>query len=114
MPYTTLQTSIYANFESAYLKAASSMDMKRVDPVSPFGLCFESNGVGSSQVGPNVPVIDLVLQSEMVKWSIHGRNSMVQVNDDVMCLGFVDGGENPRNSIVIGGFQLEDVLASDT
>nr|ACU24232.1 unknown [Glycine max] len=110
VPYTTLQTSIYANFESAYLKAASSMSMKRVDPVSPFGLCFESNGVGSSQVGPNVPVIDLVLQSEMVKWSIHGRNSMVQVNDDVMCLGFVDGGENPRNPIVIGGYQLEDVL----
>ncbi|KAL5157632.1 Basic 7S globulin 2 [Glycine soja] len=110
VPYTTLQTSIYDNFESAYLKAASSMDMKRVDPVSPFGLCFESNGVGSSQVGPNVPIIDLVLQSEMVKWSIYGRNSMVQVSDDVMCLGFVDGGENPRNSIVIGGFQLEDVL----
>ncbi|KAH1146553.1 hypothetical protein GYH30_041952 [Glycine max] len=110
VPYTTLQTSIYDNFESAYLKAASSMDMKRVDPVSPFGLCFESNGVGSSQVGPNVPIIDLVLQSEMVKWSIYGRNSMVQVSDDVMCLGFVGGGENPRNSIVIGGFQLEDVL----
>ena len=52
----------------------------------------------------------IVLQSEMVKWSIYGRNSMVQVSDDVMCLGFVDGGENPRNSIVIGGFQLEDVL----
>ncbi|CAJ1962410.1 unnamed protein product [Sphenostylis stenocarpa] len=110
VPYTTLQTSIYANFESAYSKAASVLNMTRVDPVSPFGLCFASNGVGSSQVGPNVPVIDLVLQSEMVKWSIYGRNSMVQVSDDVMCLGFVDGGENPRNPIVIGGYQLEDVL----
>ncbi|XP_047162747.1 probable aspartic proteinase GIP2 [Vigna umbellata] len=110
VPYTTLQTSIYANFESAYLKAASILNMSRVSPVSPFGLCFSSEGVGSSQVGPNVPVIDLVLQSEMVKWSIYGRNSMVQVSDDVMCLGFVDGGENPRNPIVIGGYQLEDVL----
>ncbi|XP_027364605.1 basic 7S globulin-like [Abrus precatorius] len=110
LPYTTLQSSIYSNFESAYLKAASSMNITRVDPVAPFGLCFSSNGVGSSQVGPKVPVIELVLQSEMVKWSIHGRNSMVRVSDDVMCLGFLDGGLNPRNPIVIGGYQLEDVL----
>ncbi|KAK7359726.1 hypothetical protein VNO77_01691 [Canavalia gladiata] len=110
VPYTTLQSSIYANFESAYLKAASSMNMTRVSPVAPFGLCFRSGGLGSSQVGPNVPVIDLVLQSEMVKWSIYGRNSMVRVSDEVMCLGFLDGGLNPTNPIVIGGYQLEDVL----
>lgn len=110
VPYTTLQSSIYENFENAYVKAASSMNMVIVDPVGPFGLCFESNGVGGSQVGPNVPVIDLVLQSEMVKWSIYGRNSMVQVSEDVMCLGFVNGGDNMRNPIVIGGYQLEDVL----
>ncbi|TKY72119.1 Basic 7S globulin [Spatholobus suberectus] len=110
VPYTSLQSSIYANFESAYLKAASAMNMNRVDPVAPFGLCFGSSGVESSLVGPNVPVVDLVLQSEMVKWSIYGRNSMVQVSNDVMCLAFVDGGENPRNPIVIGGYQLEDVL----
>lgn len=33
---------------------------------------------------------------------------LVQVNNDVMCLGFVDGGINPRTSIVIGGHQIED------
>lgn len=105
VPYTTMQSSIYANFESAYLKAALSMNMTRVDSVAPFGLCFRSQEVGS-----DVPVIELVLQSEMVKWSIGGRNSMVRVSNDVMCLGFLDGGESPRNSIVIGGYQLEDVL----
>lgn len=110
VPYTTLQSSIYENFSSAYLKAALSLNMTQVAPVAPFGLCFGSGGVGSSEVGPSVPVIDLVLQSEMVKWSIYGRNSMVRVNHDVMCLGFVDGGQNPRNPIVIGGYQLEDVL----
>lgn len=104
VPYTTMQSSIYANFESAFLKAALSMNMTRVDQVAPFGLCF------GSQVGPNVPVIELVLQSEMVKWSIYGRNSMVRVSDDVMCLGFLDGGVDQRNPIVIGGYQLEDVL----
>ncbi|KHN18889.1 Basic 7S globulin [Glycine soja] len=36
---------------------------------------------------------------------------MVSVSDDkVLCLGFVNGGENPRTSIVIGGYQLEDNL----
>ncbi|KAL2341247.1 hypothetical protein Fmac_009187 [Flemingia macrophylla] len=106
VPYTALQTSIYENFLSAYLKAALAVNMSRVAPVAPFGLCFGSGG----GVGPSVPVIDLVLQSEMVKWSVYARNSMVRVNDDVVCLGFVDGGENPMNPIVIGGYQLEDVL----
>ena len=27
-----------------------------------------------------------------------------------MCLGFVDGGKNMKNPIVIGGYQLEDML----
>jgi hypothetical protein len=57
-----------------------------------------------------VPQIDLVLQSSKVSWTIFGANSMVQVKSDVMCLGFVDGGLNPRTSIVIGGYQLENNL----
>ncbi|KAK7294545.1 hypothetical protein RJT34_17434 [Clitoria ternatea] len=84
--------------------------MTQVPPVAPFGLCFKSNGIGISQVGPNVPVIDLVMQSEMVKWSIYGRNSMVQVSNGVMCLGFLDRGLNPGNLIVIERYQMEDVL----
>ncbi|CAN0886867.1 Probable aspartic proteinase GIP2 [Linum grandiflorum] len=36
--------------------------------------------------------------------------SSVEVKKDVLCLGFVDGGANPRTSIVIGGHQLEDNL----
>lgn len=35
---------------------------------------------------------------------------MVEVSDEVMCLGFLDGGSSPRASIVIGGYQLEDNL----
>ncbi|KAL6581794.1 hypothetical protein OROMI_005808 [Orobanche minor] len=67
-------------------------------------------GVGIEKFGANVPIIDLVLQSEMVKWRIHGKNSMVFVGDGVMCLGFLDGGINPRDLIVIGGYQMEDYL----
>ncbi|KAK2634394.1 hypothetical protein Ddye_029186 [Dipteronia dyeriana] len=49
-----------------------------------------------------VPVIDLMLRSEMVKWRIF----MVRVNEEV-CLGFMDGGLDSVDSIVIDGFQLE-------
>ncbi|KAE9453188.1 hypothetical protein C3L33_14945, partial [Rhododendron williamsianum] len=52
----------------------------------------------------------IVNPSESVYWTIFGSNSMVQVSDKVLCLGFVDGGLNPRTSIVIGGYQIEDNL----
>ncbi|EEF45325.1 probable aspartic proteinase GIP2 [Ricinus communis] len=110
VPYTTLESSIYETFIKAYLKAANSMNLIRVASVAPFGLCFSSKGIERSILGPNVPAIDLVLQSEMVKWRLHGGNSMVEVNDEAMCLGFLDGGLDPKNSIVIGGLQLEDTL----
>ncbi|KAJ1427215.1 Xylanase inhibitor, C-terminal [Sesbania bispinosa] len=110
VPYTTMQSSIYATFKTAFMEAAMSMNMTRLAEVAPFELCFSSRDIGESQVGPSVPIIELVLQSEMVKWSIYGRNSMVRVSNEVMCLGFLDGGLNQRNPIVIGGYQLEDVI----
>ncbi|CAI9776303.1 unnamed protein product [Fraxinus pennsylvanica] len=109
-PYTTMESKIYDTFVDAYIKAATSLNMTRVAPVAPFGVCFGSKGVENSRIGPNVPIIDLILQSEMVKWRIYGRNSMVQVSDEVMCLGFLDGGLNQRDPFVIGGYQLEDYV----
>ncbi|XWS35033.1 hypothetical protein CRYUN_Cryun21dG0091100 [Craigia yunnanensis] len=110
VPYTTMESSIYAIFSKAYVKAATFMNMTMVAAVAPFGLCFSSKGVGNSMLGPLVPEIDLILQSEMVKWRIHGRNSMVKVSKEVMCLGLVDGGFEQSSPIVIGGLQLEDNL----
>ncbi|KAI6683761.1 hypothetical protein NL676_029674 [Syzygium grande] len=69
-----------------------------------------TNNTPYTRVGPAVPIIDLVMHSSSVYWRIFGANSMVQVKEDVICLGFVDGGSNPRTSIVIGGYQLEDNL----
>ncbi|KAF8401642.1 hypothetical protein HHK36_012588 [Tetracentron sinense] len=109
-PYTVLETSIYNAVTNAFAKEAASMGIKRVESVAPFKACFSSNNIVSARVGPSVPLIDLVLQSESVYWRIFGLNSMVQVRDGVSCLGFVDGGLNPRTSIVIGGYQLEDNL----
>ncbi|KAL3505864.1 hypothetical protein ACH5RR_031246 [Cinchona calisaya] len=108
VPYSTMESTLYHTFIEAYIKAAIALNMTMVSPVAPFGVCFSSEGVDTKRVGPNVPIIDLVLQSEMVKWRILGRNSMVQVSDKVMCLGFLDGGLNSKASFLIGGYQLED------
>ncbi|KAK2998645.1 hypothetical protein RJ639_004081 [Escallonia herrerae] len=110
LPYTTMESTIYDILARAYIKTATFMNMTVVAPVAPFGVCFSSEGIENTPVGPAVPAIDLVLQSEMVKWRIHGRNSMVQVSDAVMCLGFLDGGLTPVASIAIGGYQLEENL----
>ncbi|KAK4283649.1 hypothetical protein QN277_000577 [Acacia crassicarpa] len=99
-----MESSIYDTFKKAYVKTASAMNMTRVTSLAPFELCFSSKGID------NVPVIDLVLQGELVKWRIYGRNSMVRLRSDVICLGFVDGGLNPDYPIVIGGYQLADVI----
>ncbi|KAJ8763942.1 hypothetical protein K2173_003724 [Erythroxylum novogranatense] len=107
-PYTVMETSIYKAVVTAFVKEISGIP--RVAAVSPFGACFDSQKIGSTRVGPAVPPIDLVLQSESVYWRIFGANSMVQVSDKVICLGLVDGGETPKTSIVIGGHQLEDNL----
>lgn len=110
VPYTTLESSIYGTLVKAYIRAANVVNMTMVAPVAPFGLCFSSKGIGVNELGADVPAIELVLQSEMVKWRIHGRNSMVGVSDEVMCLGLLDGGLDSNTSIVIGGLQLEDTL----
>ncbi|KAM5569287.1 putative aspartic proteinase GIP2 [Rosa sericea] len=108
VPYSTMESSVYAVFVKAYEQAAMAMNMTRVASVAPFGLCFGSESIDGTRIGSRVPVVDLALQSEMVKWRIHGRNSMVQVSDEVMCLGFLDGGLEQKTSIVLGGHQLED------
>ncbi|CAI0466345.1 unnamed protein product [Linum tenue] len=105
---TVLDTSIHKAVIATFAKELSGVP--RVAGVRPFELCYNSTAIGSTRVGPAVPQIDLVLQSSNVHWRIFGANSMVQVKNDVICLGFVDGGVNPRTSIVIGGHQLEDNL----
>ncbi|XP_062177172.1 probable aspartic proteinase GIP2 [Alnus glutinosa] len=106
--YTVMETTIYKAVIKAFVKELASVP--RVASVAPFGVCFNSKNIGSTRVGPGVPQIDLVLQRQSVYWAIFGANSMVQVSNDVLCLGFVDGGSNPRTSIVIGGYQIEDNL----
>ncbi|KAL6497812.1 hypothetical protein OROHE_026962 [Orobanche hederae] len=107
-PYTVLQTSIFNAVAKAFTRSISRVP--RTVPAGPFSTCYKASSLGSTRLGPGVPPIELVLENN-VTWTVFGANSMVLVNGgDVACLAFVDGGKNPRTSIVIGGHQLEDNL----
>ncbi|KAJ4844887.1 GLC7-interacting protein 2 [Turnera subulata] len=106
-PYTVMETSTYNAVIKAFAKELSGVP--RVSSVAPLDLCFDSNKIISTRLGPGVPRIDLLLEDGN-SWAIFGANSMVKVKRDVMCLGIVDGGANPRTSVVIGGHQLVNYL----
>ncbi|XP_062104237.1 probable aspartic proteinase GIP2 [Humulus lupulus] len=113
-PYTILHTSIYNAVVGGFVKSAAARNITRVAAVAKFGVCFNTKNVVWSKEGPRVPVIDLELEAgngtrrNGVTWRIIGANSMVGVNKNVMCLGFIDGGSKATTSI--GGLQLEDNL----
>ncbi|WVY96631.1 hypothetical protein V8G54_028782 [Vigna mungo] len=109
-PYTELEASIFKAVTEAFVKASAARNITRVAGVAPFEVCFSSNNVVGTRLGASVPTIELVLHNQKTIWRIFGANSMVSVSDDVLCLGFVNGGEKPRTSIVIGGYQLENNL----
>lgn len=125
-PYTQLATPIYDSLMGVFTSMLRQMNSLRVASVAPFGACFDSSGVATSSLGPNgyqtsgfqptrvgfsVPTINLVMQGNSSPvWSIVGANSRVGIYDSVVCLGFVDAGEDPVASIVIGTFQMENNL----
>ncbi|TXG63616.1 hypothetical protein EZV62_010610 [Acer yangbiense] len=110
-PYTVLEDSIFKAVTEAFTNESATRNITRVTGVAPFDVCFSSANILSTRLGPSVPTIHLVMQNgNNVEWSIFGSNSMVAVSNEVWCVGFVNGGSNPRTSIVIGGHQLENLL----
>ena len=106
-----METSIFKALVNDFTKAAALREMKTVASVAPFGACFSSQTIAKDQTGPVVPLIDLTLPDNQ-RWRFYGGNSMVPLNKEVMCLAFVDAGykPNPKTSIAIGGYQLENFL----
>ncbi|KAL3749181.1 hypothetical protein ACJRO7_010297 [Eucalyptus globulus] len=107
VPYTTLKSNIYKTFIRDFKKAAKGI--VQVTNVDPFRLCFNISTMGSSNNGLHVPQIDLML-GKGEKWTIYPPNSIKQVNDNVGCLAFVDGGETAEQAVVIGTYQIENNL----
>lgn len=112
-PYTVLEKSIYRAVTKAFLRGMAARNYTRVTHiVSRFRYCFSKHNIGSTRPGAAVPAIELVLQNN-VTWHIFGANSMVREDEEeenAMCLGLEDGGNNRPASIVIGGYQLENNL----
>lgn len=108
VPYTTLHSVIYKRLVKDFVKAAAVDNIKRVASVAPFGACFDAKTAPKTLTGPAVPDIDLVLEGKTIRFRLYGSNSMVEVKKNVICLAFVDGGAEPRTSIVLGGHQLEN------
>ncbi|RDX72462.1 hypothetical protein CR513_48053, partial [Mucuna pruriens] len=108
-PFTVLHSAIFKPLIREFSKKAADRKIRRVAPMAPFGVCFDFSTIGRTITGLDVPIIELDLEGG-VQWTIYGGNSMVLVNKKVACLGFVDGGKEPKTSVVIGGHQLEDNL----
>jgi hypothetical protein len=112
-PYTVLETSLFKAFTERFVSEASTLNLTVTNAVEPFDACYPAKDVFSTRVGPAVPTVDLMMQSNDVFWRIFGSNSMVRFSRDdvdVWCLGFVDGGPNARTLVVIGGHQMDDNL----
>ncbi|XP_055815154.1 probable aspartic proteinase GIP2 [Solanum dulcamara] len=110
IPFTILHTSIYEVVKNAFIKALPKKATMVDPPMKRFGVCFSSKNIKTTNVGPDVPVIDFVLHNKTTFWRIYGINSVVQVKKDVMCLAFVGRDQTWEPSIVIGGHQLEENL----
>ncbi|KAF8760482.1 hypothetical protein HU200_010104 [Digitaria exilis] len=113
IPYSAFRSDVYAPLVKAFDIAAGGPDftfMTRVDSVAPFERCYNSTTLPQTRLGYFVPQIDLVLSGG--NFSVLGGNSMVQVNANTACLGFVQlktaGKAAP--AAVLGGFQLENRL----
>ncbi|KAH7405288.1 hypothetical protein KP509_15G063900 [Ceratopteris richardii] len=112
--YTLPAPSIYSVLISELQKAAVAQGMKLVDPVSPFGLCFDASRVKSTRLGHNVPLIEIALKGEgkskTETWQIYGANSILRLSDQVYCLAFQTTDQYESRSIGIGICQEKDVL----
>ncbi|OIT19392.1 PREDICTED: basic 7S globulin-like [Nicotiana attenuata] len=109
LPYTVLETSIYNAVIKAFVKEMPK-EVRSVPAVQPFTTCFNSRDVGMSRLGYSAPEINFVLHKQNVHWKITGANSLVEVSGDVICLAFVERRQESGQSVIVGGFQMQDNL----
>ncbi|CAI9102263.1 OLC1v1000504C1 [Oldenlandia corymbosa var. corymbosa] len=107
-PYTALEHNIFQVVTQVFAKEFSAIGASQTNAVSPFGVCFNKLPPPVPKVTIGAPIIDFVMQNRDVTWSIYGSNSIIQARPGTWCLAFVNGGYNPRASIVLGAYQLED------
>ncbi|KAF7852290.1 hypothetical protein BT93_L4584 [Corymbia citriodora subsp. variegata] len=105
VPYTTLRSDIYNVFLKNFKKAARGI--AQAQKVAPFSLCFNTTAIRSRGHMLRIPHINFMLGNGE-QWTVDRSNSIKQVNNDVGCLAFVDGGEMTKQAVVIGTYQMEN------
>ncbi|KAK2365073.1 hypothetical protein P8452_67904 [Trifolium repens] len=100
IPYTILQHSLF----EAFIQVVGKQYPKQaqVNAVAPFGMCFDSKRINQALS------VEFVMDRPDVVWRISGDNLMVQPQNGVSCLAFVNGGLHPKAAISIGSHQLEE------
>ncbi|CAO2837108.1 unnamed protein product [Amaranthus hypochondriacus] len=110
IPYTLMETSIYKAFINIFVNELKITNVTIVKTIAPFKVCVDPRTFPGSRGSDGVPWIHFELAGASQPWTLIGGNSFVPVKKDVSCLAIMDGGNKPRTSIVIGGYQLEDNL----
>ncbi|KAJ9154367.1 hypothetical protein P3X46_027711 [Hevea brasiliensis] len=112
-PYTKLETSIYKALVKAFDEEIAVWNVSKVAPMAPFTDCYTIGNMGMTPLGVGVPDIALVFENNKnLYWEMYGANSVVEVSSDVVCLAFLNAGDEPviTTPIVIGAHQLQDNL----
>ncbi|KAG8658726.1 hypothetical protein MANES_03G183601v8 [Manihot esculenta] len=112
-PYSKLETTIHKALVKAFDEEIAAWNASKVAPVAPFTDCYTVGNMGMTVLGIGVPDIAFVLEgNKNLYWEMYGANSMVEVSRDVICLPFLDAGDETgiRTSIVMGAHQLQDNL----
>lgn len=105
-----METSIYKAFINIFVNELKITNVTIVKTIAPFKVCVDPRTFPGSRGSDGVPWIHFELAGASQPWTLIGGNSFVPVKKDVSCLAIMDGGNKPRTSIVIGGYQLEDNL----
>nr|BAJ91343.1 predicted protein [Hordeum vulgare subsp. vulgare] len=117
LPYVLLRRDVYRPVVDAFTKALAAQHAngapaaRAVDPVAPFGLCYDAKTLGNNLGGYSVPNVVLALDGGG-EWAMTGKNSMVDVKPGTACVAFVEmeAGDGGAPAVILGGAQMEDFV----
>nr|CAE46333.1 xylanase inhibitor [Secale cereale] len=120
LPYALLRRDVYRPLVDAFTKALAAQPAngapvaRAVQPVAPFGVCYDTKTLGNNLGGYAVPNVLLALDGGG-EWAMTGKNSMVDVKPGTACVAFVEmkgveAGDGRAPAVILGGAQMEDFV----
>uniref|UniRef100_A0A453GK21 Peptidase A1 domain-containing protein n=1 Tax=Aegilops tauschii subsp. strangulata TaxID=200361 RepID=A0A453GK21_AEGTS len=120
LPYAVLRRDVYRPLVDAFTKALAAQHAngapvaRAVEPVAPFGVCYDTKTLGNNLGGYWVPNVGLAVDGGS-DWAMTGKNSMVDVKPGTACVAFVEmkgveAGDGRAPAAILGGAQMEDFV----